>query len=236
MTFRSKYRALSLVSIAAAVFAAIALSAKTTVEQSFQSAKTGVVLNAATQQPVPGVYVVARWLEQTTQPALLGAGGKVQGQCVFRTIARTDAQGRYSIPASTANFNLSKNWQPGSSRKYFWDLYTYANGYAATANVIGEAHPASIADTLLGEQIQTLQPILLTTEQASAVQRVAALNETSSRFACRPFAQGVDPVEQQIAEQAAVAACSESSSASCDERRRVALQRVGTPVASAVAR
>jgi hypothetical protein len=196
MTFRNKYRALSLVSIAAVVFAAVALSAKTTVEQNFQSAKTGVVLDAATQQPVPGVYVVARWLEQTTQPALLGAGGKVQGQCVFRAITRTDSQGRYSIPASSANFNLTKNWQPGSSRKYFWDLYTYANGYAATANIISQAHPTSIADTLLGDDPQTLQPILLTTQHA---------------------------------------ACSESSSATCDERRRVALQRVGTPVASASA-
>jgi hypothetical protein len=232
MTFRIKYRALILVSITGAIAAAVALSATTSVEQGYQSAKTGTVLDAATQQPLAGVYVVARWLEQTTRPTLLGEGGKVQGQCVFRAIARTDEHGRYSIPASSANSNLAKNWQPGSSRRYFWDLYTYANGYAATANAIGTAHPASIADTAPGQPIQTLQPILLTSAQTSPAQRLAALNETSSRFVCRPFAQGADAVQQQIAEEAAVVACAESSLTTCDERRRVALQRVATPVAS----
>lgn len=48
----------------------------------------GRVLDAQTEEPIEGAFVVARWI---------GYGGHTQSQCFHVDVAQTDAQGRYRI-------------------------------------------------------------------------------------------------------------------------------------------
>jgi hypothetical protein len=181
----------------------------TTVEPGLQAAKSGVVLDADTRQPLAGVYVVARWLEQTTQPALLGQGGKVDGQCLFRVVVRTDSQGHYAIPATSGNFQSAYNLLPDRSKRYFWDLYTYSAGFGVAGRI--DVHPRVTAAAGAGDssahETQTLEPILLATDHAPAGQRVAALADTLSRFTCEPYASEPLPIAQQVYAEGYATAC-----------------------------
>lgn len=52
-------------------------------------AQEGRVLDAQTEQPIEGAFVVMRWI---------GYGGYSQSQCFHVDVAETDAQGRFRIP------------------------------------------------------------------------------------------------------------------------------------------
>lgn len=207
--FRPIRAALWLIAIAAGATLIYAAGSATSVEAGLQAAKSGVVLDADSRQPLAGVYVVARWLEQTTQPALLGQSGKVDGQCLFRVVVRTDGQGRYTIPATSGNFRTANNLLPDRSKKYFWDLYTYAAGFGGAGRV--GAHPRLTAAAGAGDssvqETQTLEPILLATDHAAATQRVAALADTLSRFTCEPYSSEPLPIAQQVYAEAYATAC-----------------------------
>jgi len=200
MMHRSGFRAIFVVLTAVAALSAVsyAMRGETAVESGLQAAKTGVVLDAQTRQPLPGVYVVARWLEQSSQASLDGRPGQTQGQCLFRTVVRTDGLGRYSIPASAGDFNVPRGWQPASNRTVFWQASAYAPGYAESA---GGSHPKIQGATL---QADTLEPILLNGDHAAPEQRVASLIDTLSRFACQE--QPV-PIAEEIYAEAYAAAC-----------------------------
>jgi hypothetical protein len=190
-----------LVLIAAISSLAYAVVVRPAAESGLQAAKTGVVLDAETRQPLAGVTVVARWLEETSQPELLGYGGKIAGQCLFRVVVRTDNQGRYVIPAT--NFKLTGNLLPDRSKKTFWDLYTYSTGYGVASR---EPGLADAGDSPV-QETQTLQPILLAADHAPAAQRVSALVDTLSRFTCEPYSVDPVPVAQQVVAEAYAAAC-----------------------------
>jgi hypothetical protein len=164
------------------------------VEPGLQVAKSGIVLDMQTRQPVSGAYVVVRWLEQTA-----GSSGKTQGQCVADTVIRTDEQGRYLIP--TAHFPIAADG--AAERKYFWDTYAYAPGYAiAGAKVM---HPKALGSSIPASQ--SLAPILLTLDHSAPEHRVETLAETLSRFTCRPYANDTGPVVEQIYGEAYAVAC-----------------------------
>jgi hypothetical protein len=209
MTLRARRLALRFGALSALVVAAFAFAGITEVEPGTQVAKTGVVLDES-GKPLQGVYVGARWLEQTREPALLG--GKVEGQCLYRVVVRTDAAGHYSIPAPVAGVGADSGWLRGTSKKYFWDLYTYAAGYAVKADV---AHPAIASSA---DDSAVLAPIYLASDHAAADQHLAALSDTLTHFTCRPFAKDAGAVEEQIVAEAAAAACltgSKSAEPSC---------------------
>lgn len=205
MTSRSRSRTWSmwLVLIVATTSLTYAVVIRPTAESGLQAMKTGVVLDAETRQPLAGVTVVARWLEETSQPALLGRGAKVAGQCLFRVVVRTDNQGRYVIPSTSANFKLTGNLLPDRSKKTFWDLYTYSTGYGVAGR---EPASADVGD-LPAQETQTLRPILLATDHAPAAQRVSALADILSRFTCEPYSADPAPVAQQVIAEAYAAAC-----------------------------
>lgn len=205
MTARSKSRKWPLwLSLTAALGAlAYAATRGTTAEPGMTLAKTGVVLDAQTRQPLSGVYVVARWLENTTQPSLLG-GGRVEGQCLYRVVVRTDAQGHYTIPATGTSFRSASNrlWDHG--KNHFWDLYTYSEGYAAAG---GKHHPEASTRGSASSETQSLAPILLAADHALAEQRVATLSDTLSRFTCEPYSRDPLPIARQVYADAYATAC-----------------------------
>ena len=202
------------------------VSVGTTVESGLQAAKTGVVLDAQTGQPLTEVYVVARWLEQSTRPALLGRGGTVEGQCLYRVVVRTDSQGKYLIPETRTKFKVASN-PLDRSKRYFWDLYTYSSGYDGAAD--GRAQPA--IRSLSADKTQTLQPIMLAAEHAAAGQRVSALADTLSRFTCEPYSTDPLPIAQQVYAEAYATACLPEPNAAASALAR--LRRGMTPVSTA---
>jgi len=208
MTYRYT-RALWCVPLVAIAAAAAAWFGGTDVETGLQSAKTGVVLDAQSGKPLPGIYVGARFLQQTTQAPLLG--GRQQGQCVYRVIVQTDAQGRYTIPATATQFTIARDFVPGEHTSYRWDLHAYAAGYQAGAATA--AHPR-----MLDDATATLEPVLMSAEHGSAAQRLATLADTVAHFTCHPFAHDAGPVDASLAAEAAAAAClpgAESAAPSC---------------------
>jgi len=216
MTVRIIIHTLWLAPLAALALVAGASLVGTEVEPGLQTAKTGVVLDAANGEPLPGVYVGARWMLQTQEPALLG--GKLEGRCIYRFVVRTDAQGRYTIP--TAQIDIAKNLLPGGEKSYFWDLYTYAAGYS-TSSPVAVAHPRAISDDANAES--ELEPILLAATHDTPQQRLPTLTETLAHFTCHPYAHDAGPIEQSIAAEAAAAAClpgSASVDASCSTFRQ----------------
>jgi len=165
------------------------------VEPGLQVAKSGVVLDAQTRQPLAGAYVVVRWLEQSRTLA----SGAVAGQCMNRIIVRTDGNGHYAIPATA--IALAANPVFGE-HDYFWDSYAYTPGYAAVTRT---KHPRATSSTV--PAVQDLEPMLLTAERAAPEQRVSELAESLLHFSCEPFAAEAGPVAEQIYAEAYAAAC-----------------------------
>lgn len=208
-------RALWFVPLAAVTAIAATWYGGTDIEPGLQSAKTGVVLDAATGKPLQGIYVGARFLQQTSEPSLLG--GKQYGQCVYRVVVQTDAQGRYTIPATSAEFGIAHGFVPGERKRYNWDLYTYAAGYQLGGLSTPVAHPRTV-DEATASTASTLEPILLSAEHDSAQQRLSTLADTVAHFTCHPFAHDAGPIEQSVAAEAAAAAClpgAENAAPSC---------------------
>jgi hypothetical protein len=168
------------------------------VEPGLQVAKSGVVVDAQTQQPLAGVYVVARWLEQTTESSA-SSDGKTHGQCVFRTVVRTDEQGRYEIPASRFPIGADKSM---AEHQYYWDMYAYAPGFSAQSL---RGHPRVQGAAVPG--LQVIAPIRLAVDHAPPQQRVALLAETLAHFTCETFSRESIPVARQIYAEAYAAAC-----------------------------
>src|SRR6185503_15386209 len=130
---------------------------KPLVEPGLQVAKNGDVLEEQTRQPIAGAYVVVRWLEESR------AGDKVEGQCLSRTVVRTDEHGHYVIPAP--HFSLASEH---AETRYFWDAHARA------------AHPHPVGSPTPGSQ--ALEPIGLASDHAAPEQRVGMLADTLSRF------------------------------------------------------
>lgn len=171
---------------------------KPLVETGLQAAKSGAVLDAQTRKPVPGAYVVVRWLEQSADRLT----GNLQGQCLYRSIVRTDDQGRYSIAA--AHFAVAEQ-SAFATHRYFWDTHAYAPGYE-DVEVGRTAHPAVATSSVL-PALQELEPTLLTADRSAPEQRVRALADSLSRFSCEPYAKELGSVAEQIYAEAYTAAC-----------------------------
>jgi len=166
---------------------------KPLVEPGLQVAKNGDVLEEQTRQPIAGAYVVVRWLEESR------AGDKVEGQCLSRTVVRTDEHGHYVIPAP--HFSLASEH---AETRYFWDAHAYAPGYAdAQARA---AHPHPVGSPTPGSQ--ALEPIGLASDHAAPEQRVGMLADMLSRFSCDPFAKREpNPIAERIYAEGYAAAC-----------------------------
>jgi len=193
MTFpRSSLLLLPLVVLGMVGFAA---SGPPVIEPGLQVAKSGIVLDAQSRQPLAGAYVVVRWLEQSRAPA----SGTVSGQCLNRVIVRTDDKGHYAIPATAVALAANRIF---GERDYFWDSYAYTPGYAAR---ISAQHPRALGST--APAVQDLEPMLLTADNALPEQRVSELADSLSRFNCEPFANELGPVAEQIYAEAYAVAC-----------------------------
>jgi hypothetical protein len=224
MTLRARRLALNLGLLAAFAFAAFAFAGITETEPGLQARKTGVVLDEA-GKPLAGVYVGVRWMAQTTELPLLG--GKVEGQCLYRTVVRTDADGHYSVPPPADLASTDRNWLRGASTRYFWDLYTYGAGYATT-NPSARPAIASNADNLT-----TLAPIYLASDSPAGDRHLTQLADTLARFTCRPYAKDAGPVEEQIVAESAAAACltgNKSAQASCAMERQASSLKGSDPI------
>lgn len=206
MALRSGFRrSLAGVLFASAVLAAIAYPyrSRPIVEPGMQAAKTGLVLDAQTRQPIAGAYVVARWLQQSREMSFQSPEGMVEGQCMFRIVARTDALGRYEIPSSAGRFNIDSP-RSSAERKYYWDAYAYAPGYGAADSKA--AHPRLGSSSMPANQ--ELEPILLSAaEHAAPDQRIAALIDTAVRFTCAAYSPAQIPAAEQVYAEAYAAAC-----------------------------
>ena len=163
------------------------------VEPGLQAAKSGVVLDATTQRPLAGAYVVVRWLDETK------VDGKLQGQCLSRAVVSTDGQGRYAVPET--RFPIAA--RTSAERRYFWDAHAYMPGYAELPAQM--RHPRALASAEPG--VQALAPLALRPDRNGPEQRLAALTETLAQFACEPFAQDAGPAEEQIYAEAYATAC-----------------------------
>jgi hypothetical protein len=196
MTYRFALRriALWLVPIMALSAVGFAAGHKPDVEPGLQVAKTGIVIDAQTRRPLAGVFVVARWLEQSHDAAQIG------GQCLFRTVARTDDEGRYTIPAAAVTIPSDRTL---AERKYYWDVSAYLPGYSAVDQ--GMAHPR-IGNSPV-PATQALEPVMLAGDYAAPEKRVAALIDTLDRFTCSGYSNAPVPIAQQLYTEAYAAAC-----------------------------
>jgi hypothetical protein len=201
MTYRfaSRKSVFWLVPIVALSLLGYAVGNKPKVEAGLRAAKTGVVLDAQTRQPLPGVYVAARWLEQSSDNSLAGSSS-VAGQCLYRTVVRTDEHGHYEIPAT--NFPIAPD-RASAERKYFWDESAYAPGYVMSDQKT--LHPDIGSSTM--PATQELAPILLAADHAAPEQRIAALQDTLARFTCQAYSAEPVPVAAQVYAEAYSAAC-----------------------------
>jgi len=192
---------------------AAATRAKPMVEPGLQVAKNGVVLDAQTQQPVPGAYVVVRWLKQSQ------AGGKIEGQCLSRAVVRTDEHGRYAVAAT--NIAIGTEHSPA---RYFWDAYAYAPGYAES--LARAAHPRALGSAT--PESQQLEPIVLAVDHAAPEQRIGTLADTLSRFSCEPCAKKEpSPVAEQIYAEGYAAACLPEPNSAANSLARLREDRPG---------
>jgi hypothetical protein len=202
MTYRfaSRQSVFWIIPIVALSTLGYAFGDKPIVEPGLAVTKTGVVLDAQTHQPLPGVYVVARWLEQSTDASLLGQAGKVEGQCLLRTVVRTDEHGRFEIPAAALPIASDRAL---AERKYFWDASAYAPGYAVSNPKT--LHPAAGSSPI--PATQALEPILLAADHAAPEQRITALQDTLTRFTCQAYSAEPVPVAEQVYAEAYSTAC-----------------------------
>jgi hypothetical protein len=207
--------------VALSALAVAAVVRKPLVEPGLLAPKSGVVMDAQTRQPLAGAYVVVRWLEQAR------AGAHVEGQCLHRTVVRTDEQGRYAVAAlqlSVADHTLAE-------RRYFWDAYAYASGYADSSSATVR-HPRVVASAAPG--IQSLETIALAADSAAPAQRIATLADMLSHVECLPYAKAeANPVAEQIYREAYAAACLPESPGAIAALAR--LPGVRTPDAQACA-
>jgi hypothetical protein len=201
MTYRfaSRKSVFRLVPIVALSLLGYAVGNKPRVEAGLRAAKTGVVLDAQTRQPLAGVYVVARWLEQSSENSLAGSAN-VAGQCLYRTVVRTDEHGRYEIPAS--DFPIAPD-RALVERKYFWDASAYTPGYVVSDPKT--LHPRVGSSPIPATQV--LAPILLAADHAAPEQRITALQDTLARFTCQAYSAEPVPVAEQVYAEAYSAAC-----------------------------
>jgi len=178
---------------------------------------SGVVLDARTRQPLEGVYVVTRWLEQS---APLWGVGEVRRQCLARAVTRTDSQGRYqqAVPSGAS----AQEWLPWRRRAYSVDTYAYAPGFAH-ADV--EQAPRD-ADGNGGEMV-------LSADALTPERRVAALRETLQRFTCEPASSDPLPIAEQAYGEAYAAACLPEPNAAA--AALPALQRMIAPAGASAA-
>jgi hypothetical protein len=114
-----------------AVLALVAIAATaTSVESSLQQAKTGTVIEVATQKPIAGAYIVVRSYHDHVNRWMIGHGGKGGIECVYRAIAQTDANGHYTVPSSEGKFDVRREFSVQFDNRYYWDLDVYAPGYS----------------------------------------------------------------------------------------------------------
>jgi hypothetical protein len=85
--------------------------------------KTGLVIDTETGRTMPHVIVIATgWTSQG--PILFGPGGY---NTLYRIVTQTDAEGRYQIPATWAEFTMGV---PGFSPRTGWAITVFQTGYA----------------------------------------------------------------------------------------------------------
>ncbi|GAA0725428.1 hypothetical protein [Dokdonella soli] len=133
----------------------------TSIESGLQDAKTGTVLDSATKQPIQGAYVVVRWYRYHVDRWFFGHGGRGGAECIYRMVAKTDADGRYTFLSTDGKFDIRRELSLQFDNRYFWDLGTYAPGYfwgwPQNMYQSGGKHPAAH-----GIGSQALDPIELT--------------------------------------------------------------------------
>lgn len=135
--------------LAAVVIAGLASVAAlaTSVESGLQKAKTGIVQEVATKQPIAGAYVVVRWYHYNIDRWMFGHGGRGGIECVHREVASTDIAGHYVIPSTEDKFEVHRVVSLQYDTRYYWDLTAYAPGYlwAWPQNMYqtGGKHPAA---------------------------------------------------------------------------------------------
>lgn len=164
---------------ASAVFAAalVLKNARPPLASDWRAARVGVIRDAASGRPIAGAFVVARWLERSAPR--FGANGVIAGRCLDRVVARSDADGRFAIPARADDGPLAADWNPARTRSYARDLQVYANGYAVLAQ---DARSSDGATAIAGAD--TPVSFALRSEQGDAGARLARLADAAQRFAC----------------------------------------------------
>jgi len=211
---------------ASALFAAaLVLKNAKPFARDWRAARVGVVRDAASGQPIAGAFVVARWLERSAPR--FDTSGVIAGRCLDRVVARSDADGRFAIPARADDGPLDADWNPTRAHTYARDLQVYANGYVVLAQDSGVAdgNPV-VADSTHDEAPITLA---LHSEQGDAGQRLARLADAAQGFACdgqladAPVAEAID------ADGYALACLSTGGSENTFARLRAALR--GRPAA-----
>ena len=99
--------------------------AETIVEDGFNRAKEGRVIDAETRKPIVDAWVVARWLHG----GYTGAEGSSRSGCRYSLTVRTDAQGFYHIPDTSQEVAAELNQGTQLHDAYKWSVTAYAPGH-----------------------------------------------------------------------------------------------------------
>lgn len=109
--------------------AAFVVASTPSVESGFQEAKSGTVVDKATQQPIAGAHVVVFWYHHHVNRSFFGHGGGGGDRCLLRKDAQTDAAGRYTIGSTQHEVEIERTLDPEYDDAYFLGIRTYAPGY-----------------------------------------------------------------------------------------------------------
>lgn len=90
-------------------------------------AKTGLVVDSQTGEPMPNVIVIASgWASQG--PVFFGQASYNQ---LYRIVTRTDSEGRYRIPSNWDNWTIAA---PGFDYQMGWAITVFKTGYAVVGD------------------------------------------------------------------------------------------------------
>lgn len=198
--------------LAAVFVAAVGLSVNafsTTVEPTFTSARSGIVIDADTQKPLNGAHIVARWWHTSVNRFPPIGHGTVGGfaNCLHREVTTTDASGRYTLPTVDGVFAVDRKVELSHKDEYHWQLDAYLVGYySPTAMGPDRAQHPAVSGRVARSTVD-VAPLLLTKDNRPREERIAYLAGWGLDFSCKWTTTDPVPFVAELYREAFQLAC-----------------------------
>lgn len=204
---RAAILAVAIVLVLAAGLSVSALS--TTVEPALTSARSGIVIDAETQEPLAGVQVVARWWHTSVNRFPPIGHGSTGGfaNCLHREVAKTDNSGRYTLPAVVGAVPVESKVDLSHKDSYSWQLNAYRVGYYSPTDMGSEhvSHPP-VSRSSDGTTVN-VESLRLKKDNRPREERIAYLSGWGLDFSCQWVTTEPVPFVAEMYDEAFHLAC-----------------------------